>query len=279
VRQASAGSSRGLAAGRSRAILSLAALLVAMIPAPVHAKKGSIAPGRERFRQFCVPCHGEAGTGGGMGPSIVTQKSLELTNRDLFETIRSGRVKLGMPTFGMVFRPRQIQGLIAYVRALQGVEVEIGGPLEATPAARPKAELERIARGRGLFVGRARCFDCHSIFNDGGMVAPDLTKIGKRMRRRRIRASIVHPSRRIAPGFGAKEIVTKGGRTIRGWYRHETPETIQIFDPDENLWTTYFKRELRSVRASPESLMPADLLDPLSEEERRDLMAFLASLE
>jgi len=272
-------SRRASAAGRRLAIFALAALAAMGHPAGAEAATKSLAAGRKLFRQYCIPCHGETGGGGGMGPSIVGEKSLELENRDIFQTIRRGRAELGMPAFGSGIAPQQIAKLVSYVRALQGVEVEGAEEMEWTPAARPKAELERIARGRDLFAGRARCSECHSIFDDGGMVAPDLTEIGKRMSWRQIRNAIVNPSDEIAPDYRAKEIVTKAGSTILGWYREETPDTIQLFDPDEDLWTTYFKRDLQSIRDATESLMPSDLLDPLNETEQRALMTFLTSLD
>lgn len=216
-----------------------------------------------------------------MGPSILTPKARQLTNSDISKVIRLGRRELGMPAFQRRLEPREIVRMIAYVRVLQGVEVgtEIEEPTEAMHPAQSNAQRESIARGRDLFVGRARCVDCHSIFNDGGRVAPDLTRVAGRMSRHQIRESIVNPSRAIASGFGESEIVTKEGRTIRGWSRREAPGTIQIFDPEEQLWTTYFKQDLRSVRASAESLMPGDLLASLSGAEISDLMAFLASLD
>ncbi len=240
------------------------------------------AKGKDIFREFCLHCHGPDGKGGGMGPSIIGDKSRLLSNPDIAETIRLGRLEMGMPAFGDVISSTDIANLTAHVRSLQGIEFkpeEDNGSSSAASMSLSASQQEQIFRGRTLFEGRAKCFECHSIYGDGGMEGPDLTRIAERMNQEQILEAITTPSLKIAPGYEASEIVTPDGRTIIGWSRRATPTTIEIFDPQEMLWTAYFIRDLKSERSIAESLMPSDLLEPLTKNEISDLMTFLISLD
>ena len=263
-------------------IVSLASLLVAQ-PYTSSASPRESLLGRNLYWELCVPCHGATGTGGGLGPSIVTDEAVRLNHSEISEAIRLGRREMGMPAFGGYLGWREVNRLVTHIRALQGVDTKRSNKIdtssEAALTASGKNKFESIAKGRALFEGRATCFDCHGVFDDGGRTAPDLSRIAKRMTRKQIRDSIERPSRKIATGFEFKEIVTRDGRTIRGRSRSATDDTVQIFDEEEQLWTTYFIRNLDSQRIIRRSSMPNDLLDRLSETERDDLMNFLESLK
>ncbi len=267
---------------RARYLLALVTSLVAI--APHVAAQPHTAQVSDLFTQFCAPCHGETGTGGHMGgPSLVADKTRTLTNAVIFETIRLGRPDKGMPAFDTRLKPPEIASLTENVRQLQGIKIEPGSatenPADALSTVLSQTELEAIARGREVFEGRGRCSECHSIAIDGGRVAPDLTGVAKRMNQTQLRNAIVNPSLLIARGYEVREIVTNDGTRIRGWSRSAAPGTVQLFDPDEELWTTYFIPDLQSNLAINESLMPGNLLDGLTDEENQDLMAFLDSLK
>jgi mono/diheme cytochrome c family protein len=51
-----------------------------------------------------------------------------------------------------------------------------------------------------LFRGGG-CVGCHKLGTEGGVVGPDLSRIGARQSAAQIRESILDPDARIAPGF------------------------------------------------------------------------------
>ena len=267
----------------ARYLLSLVAALVVSVQCNA-AQPDIVAPDIELFNQSCAACHGDNGAGGRLGgPSLIAEQTRTLSDAEISTTIRQGRADKGMPEFGTQLRPRQITRLVATVRQLQGIKpkaaVAAGVQKEAPRIELPLAQREAIARGREAFQKRGRCSECHSVGIDGGRVAPELTLIAQRMNSSQIREAIVNPSLQIAKGYEVYEVVTIDGAQIRGWSRRVAPEAVQIFDPDEQLWTTYFFQNLQSHRAISESLMPAGLLEPLSSNEIDDLMIFLNSLK
>lgn len=80
-----------------------------------------LAEGAELFAKLCTSCHGTAGNGRGSksGPSLQRP---ELTyGRDstaITQSIRDGRPG-GMPAFGHVFTPRQLEALSRYIQSLK----------------------------------------------------------------------------------------------------------------------------------------------------------------
>jgi putative membrane-bound dehydrogenase-like protein len=72
--------------------------------------------------------------------------------------------------------------------------------------------------GRRLFYTAAgpQCANCHQHGGRGGRVGPDLTRLGQQQNRERIIASILQPSREIAPEFQAWNLVTNDGLTHAG---------------------------------------------------------------
>lgn len=267
---------------RGRFIFWLVASLAVMAPC-WGAVSDHNEIGEKLYQDTCAACHGENGTGGHKGgPNIIGEASRKITDQDILAVIRLGRPDRGMPAFENRLSIMEVLAVGVHLRHLQGIEIEpgLGTAVALDPlAGLPKAEREAISRGRKVFEGPARCFECHSIRNDGGREAPDLTHIAERMTPAQIRESIVNPSLTIARGYKVLEIVTRDGTKIRGWSRQAKPGALQIYNPEEQLWTTYFTSDLKSKRVSPESLMPADLLDGLSSDQTRDLMTFLHSLQ
>ena len=77
--------------------------------------------GATLFAKFCTSCHGTAGNGRGnqRGPSLQrSELTYGRTVAAITQSIRDGRPG-GMPSFGHVFTPRQLEALSAYVLSLK----------------------------------------------------------------------------------------------------------------------------------------------------------------
>ena len=70
------------------------------------------------FSGTCAVCHGDNGTGSETAPAINDTARLSSLNDDWYRAvIRNGRPAKGMPTWGTVLSPEQIEDLIALVQA------------------------------------------------------------------------------------------------------------------------------------------------------------------
>jgi mono/diheme cytochrome c family protein len=100
--------------------------LAAKRPNPVRASEASVAIGRERFRIFCVPCHGPAAKGGTTGP-VATKfiPTPDLTNAE-FQKLRTdgywqSYIVAGgavMPAYGEALSAEEAWHIVNYLRSL-----------------------------------------------------------------------------------------------------------------------------------------------------------------
>ena len=80
-----------------------------------------LADGAALFAKLCSSCHGTAGNGRGSrsGPSLQRPEfSYGRTPAAITQSIRDGRPG-GMPAFGHVFTPRQLEALTMYILSLK----------------------------------------------------------------------------------------------------------------------------------------------------------------
>jgi len=86
-----------------------------------EAGAAPLTEGETIFRQMCVSCHGTAGNGRGSrsGPSLQRPELTHGSSRDaIMQSIRDGRPG-GMPSFGHVLNPAQLESLATYVQGLK----------------------------------------------------------------------------------------------------------------------------------------------------------------
>ncbi len=133
-------------------------------------------------------------------------------------------------------------------------------------------------RGQKMFAA-AKCFACHRFDNQGGAIGPDLTALSGRFSPREILESIVDPSRVISDQYQAVEVITLDGRVVTGRIVNLAGDSISIntnmLDPFAQVRID--RKQIEEITPSRTSMMPAGLLDTLSEEEILDLMAYLLS--
>lgn len=237
--------------------------------------QASPPPGQDLYIQNCFSCHGFQGVTGPV-VDLTQQSTAQRSDTELIDIIAEGRPDKGMPSFGRSLKAHEIRALTLYLRVLQGRSTPQSA--QAFSVAPVRDDADRLSRGLALFRGKARCDECHSVYDEGGVVGPDLDSIGATLNQAEVRDAIVRPSQAIAKGYRERVFVTSAGETIRGRARKETAETIQLLDETGELWTTYFKRDLESRELDVASSMPADLLDALSASEAEDLIHFLSTL-
>jgi putative heme-binding domain-containing protein len=149
-------------------------------------------------------------------------------------------------------------------------------------SAEKAAEAERIRRvlsapgdaGRGREIFTLRCSTCHTLFDAGGSIGPNLTGYDRSNTDFWLRA-ILEPSAEIREGYGAYVVKLKDGRTLLGTMSQQDAGTVVLQDLAGQKHTAR-AAEVEKVEALPQSLMPESLLNGLDDGALRDLFAYLA---
>ncbi|MBV9123662.1 MAG: c-type cytochrome, partial [Planctomycetes bacterium] len=129
---------------------------------------------------------------------------------------------------------------------------------------------------RGLQVfQKARCASCHS---EGQAIGPDLHGVTSRFSRADLFTAILQPSKDISARYRPTLIETTDGQVVQGLIIYEAVDGL-ILQTGPAATIRLGSAQIVSRRPSSISLMPAGLLDPLTEEEIIDLYAYLKSLK
>jgi putative heme-binding domain-containing protein len=133
-------------------------------------------------------------------------------------------------------------------------------------------------RGEKVFFEKGQCIVCHRIWANGGLVGPDLSKIGSIRAGRDLLESIVLPSSTIAQGYDTLNVTMKDGESYTGVRvgRSDDPLILRVASGAE---MTLHARQIERVDRSKLSLMPEGLLNTLTGDEARDLFAYLQRLK
>jgi len=138
------------------------------------------------------------------------------------------------------------------------------------------------ARGKQILAESQKndlqCLKCHTIHAVGGNVGPDLSAIGKKASRENLFESILFPSKAIADQYLSWVIETQNGLQLTGLLVEETPDHIVIRDANAKD-TKIAKKDIASREKSPVSIMPADLLAYMTEDDLVDMVAYLFTLK
>ena len=121
------------------------------------------------------------------------------------------------------------------------------------------------------------CASCHKLFGQGAEVGPELTTF-KRDDLESMVLAIVNPGAEIREGYENYSIETRDGRSLSGFLVEQTKDTIVLRGLDGHN-TLLNRSELTEIRPPGTSLMPEGLLDGLTEEQVRDLFAYLRSTQ
>jgi putative heme-binding domain-containing protein len=119
------------------------------------------------------------------------------------------------------------------------------------------------------------CFRCHRVDGRGQDVGPDLSSIG-RAERRHVLESILKPSNLVAPHYQAWVITTADGRVRTGMLVHTNLDEYTYVDPQGERFKVS-TRDVTEARPARTSIMPDGLVDLFTDQELRDLLAYLGS--
>jgi len=261
-------------------VMSLACMGVGQDHNPLAGDVKATKAGEYEFRINCAFCHGLGGRGGGRGPDLSkAAKRHGSADADLFHTISNGVPGTAMPANGtngqgVGMTDEEIWQIITYIRSIE---------LKAPPASSGSATY-----GKRLFEEDANCSTCHMVHGKGGRIGPDLTGVAISRTTNALIESVRNPSQHLAWGLteSTKEfaqeyrsvtVVTAEGKQIKGVTLNEDQFTVQMMDLAQRIYS-FDKSRLRSFQESRESLMPAYSEKELSDQNLKDILAYLASV-
>jgi putative heme-binding domain-containing protein len=134
-------------------------------------------------------------------------------------------------------------------------------------ASRPQGDAPK---GRAVFS--RVCQQCHTLFDVGGKVGPDITG-SNRGDLDYILQNIVDPNAVIPNEYQTWNLETKDDRSITGIVKEQNDNAVTIVTANETLVIP--RAEVASLQRGELSMMPEGLLQALSEEDICDLLAYL----
>lgn len=134
-----------------------------------------------------------------------------------------------------------------------------------------------VANGRELFANHTagQCMRCHKVNGGGGLAGPELSGVGLRSNREYLLESLINPSAKVVPGYGAAMVTLKDGSTAGGILKSEDQTSITLQDPSGK--DVKIPLDQIASRVPPMSSMPP-MFGVLNKRELRDLVAYLATL-
>ena len=234
--------------------------------------------GKRQYVERCAGCHGEDGSGGGHGPSIVNVPRPKATSVDAVrEVILKGIPQGGMPAF-KVSRD-EADAIASFVMTLKAPV-----PLSSTTASPVSGDP---VAGEHFFRGNGHCSDCHMVRGQGGILGPDLSSIGRDRQPAQIEQALTNPGASASTSRGgnrgrrgsdvqsypAVTVKLNDGRSLRGIAKSESNFELELLGSDNKLHL--FRKDQAAEIVREKSLMPKTEATP---EEMRNLMAYLTRL-
>jgi len=224
---------------------------------------------------------------------LAVYNSLEgAEKRDALNTLAS-RAAFAKPlvsaiTDGRIPRNALTAEIIRQLRNLKNAEIDadlqkVYGTIRESSADK-KQEIERFKRiywaggsqpgdaSRGRAVFARVCQQCHTLFDAGGKVGPDLTG-SNRGDLEYILQNILDPNAVIPNEYRASTIDLKDGRSLTCIVKQQDDKSVTVVTQTETLVLP--RNEIESLQQSELSMMPEGLLAPLTDQEVRDLIYYL----
>jgi cytochrome c oxidase cbb3-type subunit III len=244
---------------------------------PLMGNAAAIKEGNSLFRANCSPCHGLNAHGGGRGPDLTSGRWTHgSSDAEIFRTITQGVPGTQMPANS--FEDSETWAIIAYLRTLS--------------AGAEKAQVTHgdITLGEKIFTTTGACSTCHMVKGRGGLLGPDLSRVGAARSIAYLIESIREPDKELSDGmldpnnhyglplvYDTVTVTLQNGDKVVGVAKNEDTFSVQLLDTRQQL-RLFLKRDVRDVTHERKSLMPAYPEQAIPAAQLQDLLAYLESL-
>jgi putative membrane-bound dehydrogenase-like protein len=138
-----------------------------------------------------------------------------------------------------------------------------------TPGFLKKAD---IRNGRLIFS--RTCQQCHRLYGEGNSIGPDLTG-SNRANLDYLLSNLVDPSAEVAQDYRMSTVTTLRGRVLTGIVVERSATRVIVQTATERIVLS--RKDIETIKDSPLSMMPEGILESLTREQVRDLIAYLAA--
>lgn len=132
--------------------------------------------------------------------------------------------------------------------------------------------------GKKMFA-LTQCYKCHRFDGVGGVVGPDLSAVGRRFSQKDLLESLIAPSRVVSDQYQASIFQLEDGRVVTGRVVNLNGKNYMVQEDMLNpgKLTNVPVDQIEAQKPSEVSMMPSGLLDTLTKDDIRDLLAYLRS--
>jgi putative heme-binding domain-containing protein len=116
------------------------------------------------------------------------------------------------------------------------------------------------------------CAACHRLFGDGGTIGPDITG-SNRSNLDYLLHNILDPNAEIPNAYRSATVTLSDGRVLTGIVDTQGPSAVRVQTTSGIV--TLPRTDIASIAQSDVSMMPEGLLNPLTDEDVRSLVAYL----
>jgi putative membrane-bound dehydrogenase-like protein len=134
--------------------------------------------------------------------------------------------------------------------------------------------LAQADKPQGRDVFNKACASCHRLYGHGGQIGPDLTGSG-RQNLDYVLINLIDPSAAVGADYRMAVVVLEDGRVLNGIVASKTEKVLTLQTAKERL--TLDLSDIEEIQTSSQSLMPDGLLQPLTDDQIRDLVGYLMS--
>ena len=218
----------------------------------------------------------------GRAIAVNTLVSRPTYARALLDAVAVGRISRGDLS---AFHARQIRSFDD--EALTARLTEVWGETRVADADKRKLidrykgllTSEQVAAGNqsaGRALFNKTCANCHVLYGQGKTAGPDLTGSNRR-NLEYLLENIIDPNASVAVDFRMSVVALANGRIFTGLIVEKTDKTLTLLTQNERV--VIDRSEIEELKATTSSLMPEGLFQNLSDEQLRDLAAYLMSTE
>lgn len=163
---------------------------------------------------------------------------------------------------------------------------KLWGQIAALSPAEVQAETDRVMTALSSGSGNPRagkplfmqnCGRCHLLFDEGGRIGPDLTPFARNNLERML-VSVINPSLEIREGFENHLVITTDGRILNGFLADKDNQVVILRGVDGQNVVLKLD-DIDELKVIPQSVMPEGTLKNLTEQQLRDLFAYLRSTQ
>lgn len=131
-------------------------------------------------------------------------------------------------------------------------------------------------RGRNAFFVTA-CGSCHRFDIYGGDIGPDLSNVSRRFSTRGLIEKIIDPNILVSDQYSSSRVTLRNGEQITG-LALERGNILEIYSANPDAPPAIVQQvDIQHIEPVGVSQMPPGLINPLNEEELRDMVAYIIS--